>query len=195
MFVAPVTAVALLLYGNEPLTRRFLRAFAWGLGTLTIKDHRRWVVVFAALAIPLGMLNLFLNHAADIDGSRNAPEQLVAEPNSNVRKDDIFVVLSDADWYGALEYEILFRYLQVASAERGVAILNDFVLPANDSPQWRNALSQKIDSTLKHGAACLSPRIKQLQICGLIRAARITTLQRYGGGATKCVMAGGSGPT
>jgi hypothetical protein len=118
---------------------------------LMIKDHRRWVVVFAVLAIPLSVLNFYLDHAADIEGSRNAPGRLVAEINGSLGKNDIFVVLSDEDWYGAVDYETLFHYLQVGSDQRGVAILNDLVLPANDSPQWRDALSQKIDSTLKQG--------------------------------------------
>jgi hypothetical protein len=118
---------------------------------LMVKAHRRWVFTFGALAIALSVLNLYLNHAADIDNSRNAPERLVAELNSNLRKDDIFVVLANVDWYGDVEYEMLFNYLRVVSDTRGVAVLNDYVLPANDAPLWRDELTQKIDATLKHG--------------------------------------------
>jgi hypothetical protein len=113
----------------------------------------RWVasIVFAGLVIPLSAVNLYLNHAADLDSSYNDPRLLAAAIDRNLGKNDIFIVLKNLDWYGDVGYENLFRYLHVAADQRGIAILNDFVLPANGLPAWRDAFRNRIASTLKCG--------------------------------------------
>lgn len=118
---------------------------------LAIEAGRRPALAFAAIVFPLSAVNLYLNHAADVRDSRNAPERLAAAIDRNLAKNDIFIVLANEDWYGDVEYEMLFRYLHVAPDNRGTAILNDFVIPAKDEPKWRETFAHKIDSTLKCG--------------------------------------------
>lgn len=116
---------------------------------LVVRD-RRWggVPVLAGILLMLAVVNAWLNHSNDLESSLNAPEQLIASIDPYVGKQDIFIVLANHDWYGDVEYELLFKYLRVSSDPRGVAILNDFVLPAKGSRFWRYRLHERIDSTL-----------------------------------------------
>jgi|GEM_PF-2139181 len=117
---------------------------------LMLRDHHE-VTIFAAVVLVLSALNLYLDHAQDQSASRNAPEVLAATINRHLGEKDIFIVLANEDWYGDVEYELLFRYLKVASDERGVAILNDFVLPAGGTPSWRGRLRDRIDAAVDAG--------------------------------------------
>jgi hypothetical protein len=156
----PLFAVSLLsilfwsaiVIAYEPVTQNYwlvdiLLAFV-AIG-LVIRD-RRWngVPALAGVLLVLSLINAWLNHVNDLEASLNAPEHLVVSIDRYVGKRDIFMILADHDWYGDVEYELLFNYLRVSSDLRGVAILNDFVLPAKGSRSWRDQLHNKIDSTL-----------------------------------------------
>ncbi len=117
---------------------------------LMLRD-RHEVTIFATVVLILSALNLYLDHAQDQSASRDAPEVLAATINRHLGEKDIFIVLANEDWYGDVEYELLFRYLKVASDERGVAILNDYVLPAGGTPSWRGRLRDRIDSAVDAG--------------------------------------------
>lgn len=121
------------------------------LGLVLRGGSRRAVNAFAVIVLMLSGVNAYLNRSADLSASRNAPQRLVASIDRHLGKKDIFLVLANQDWYGDVEYELLFSYLRVASDRRGVAILNDFVLPAHGSRSWSDALKEKIDSTLNSG--------------------------------------------
>jgi len=118
---------------------------------VALRARRVASIVFAGLVIPLSAVNLYLNHAADLDSCYNDPALLAAAIDRNLGKNDIFIVLKNLAWYGDVGYENLFRYLHVAADQRGIAILNDFVLPADRSPAWRDAFSDRIASALKCG--------------------------------------------
>ena len=141
--------------GSEPVTSNYwvldffpalvclgfvLRACAW-----------RGLTAFAAMALVLSGVNVYLNHAEYYEQGRNPPERLIASVNQHLGKRDIFIVLANKDWYGATDYESLFRYLKQAADVRGQAILNDFVLPAEGSSSWSDRLGDKIRSTIDSG--------------------------------------------
>lgn len=115
--------------------------------------RRTWqnVSAFAAIALVLSGLNIYLNRLDDRDASRNAPERLVATIDRHLGSKDVFIVLANEDWYGDVEYELLFRYMKVASDPRGIAILNDFVLPAKTAQSWQGSFDDKIRATLGSG--------------------------------------------
>jgi hypothetical protein len=111
----------------------------------------RGLTAFAAMALVLSGVNGYLNHAEYYQQSRNPPERLIASVNQHLGKHDIFIVLANKDWYGATDYESLFRCLKKAADVRGQAILNDFVLPAEGSSSWSDQLGDKIRSTIDSG--------------------------------------------
>ena len=136
----------------EPVTQNywlvdmFPAAVCFGL----LLRERDWkgLPTLATALIAISVLNLWLNHHNDMESSLNAPEHLLASIDQHVCKEDRFIVLANHDWYGDVEYELLFEYLRVSSDPRGIAILNDFLLPASGSSAWRTQLRDKIDSTL-----------------------------------------------
>jgi len=117
-----------------------LRARAW-----------RGLTAFAVIALVLSGVNGYLNHAEFYEQSRNPPDRLIASVNQQLGTGDIFIVLVNKDWYGATDYESLFRILKQNADARGQAILNDYVLPAEGSNSWRDQLGDKIKSTIDSG--------------------------------------------
>ena len=111
----------------------------------------RGLTAFAAIALILSGVNGYLNDTEFYEQSRNPPERLIAEVNQQLGKGDIFIVLADKDWYGSTDYESLFRILKQDADDRGQAILNDYVLPAEGSSSWRDRLGEKIRSTIDSG--------------------------------------------
>jgi hypothetical protein len=108
----------------------------------------RIFAVAVALLIPL---NGYLNRADDLLLSQNFPEPLVASIDQHVGPRDIFVVLGNNDWFGNIDYDLLFTCLKATPRNPGVAIVNDFVLPAGESQPWEAKLRQKIDATMNSG--------------------------------------------
>jgi hypothetical protein len=113
----------------------------------------RWpgLRIFAATVVLLTAWNGYFNWADDLALSRNYPEPLVASVQEHVGPRDIFVVLGNNDWYGSMDYDLLFTCLQVTPRNPGLAILNDFVPPAAGSQVRQAKLRQKIDATLSSG--------------------------------------------
>lgn len=107
--------------------------------------------IFAATVVLLIVWNGYFNWADDLALSRNNPEPLVASVREHLGPRDIFVVLGNNDWFGNMDYDLLFTCLQATPRNPGVAIVNDFVLPAAGSPTWETKLRQKIDETLSSG--------------------------------------------
>ena len=151
--VLSIVCWSLVVISYEPVTQNYWLVdilLAFIAAALIIRD-RKWsgVPSLSVALIILSAVNAWLNHANDLEGSLNAPEHLVASIDRHVGKNDTFIVLADRDWYGDVEYELLFDYLRVSFDSRGIAILNDFILPAKGSPLWRDRLRKKIDSTLR----------------------------------------------
>jgi hypothetical protein len=121
------------------------------MGVVFRESAGRFINVFVAIVVVLSCANIYLNRINDVADSRNAPELLAASIKQHLGKNDIFVVLANEDWYGDVEYELLFRYLKLSSDNRGYAILNDFILPAKGLQSWAGSLKNKIDSTLDAG--------------------------------------------
>jgi hypothetical protein len=118
---------------------------------LLIRDrpsHRQRV--FAAGVAILAVWNGFANHNVDRVYSRNFPPPLLSSVEQQVGRGDIFVVLGNDQWYGGMNYDLLFQCLEHSPRNPGLAILNDFVIPAG-SRSWREKLRRKIDSTLDSG--------------------------------------------
>jgi hypothetical protein len=107
--------------------------------------------IFAVGVVLLIPLNGYLNRADDLALSQNFPEPLVASIQRHVGPRDIFVVLGSNDWYGEIDYDLLFTCLKAAPRNPGLAIVEDFVLPAGGSQAWEATLRQKIDATIDSG--------------------------------------------
>ncbi len=107
--------------------------------------------VFAVAVVLLIAWNGYLNRADDLALSRNNPEPLVASVQQHLGPRDIFIVLGNNDWFGNMDYDLLFTCLKDTRRNPGLAILNDFVLPAAGSQAWEATLRQKIDATLNSG--------------------------------------------
>jgi hypothetical protein len=117
--------------------------------------YSKWV--FAASVAFLSTWNIYQNNLYDRTCSRNFPEPLLASIERHVGAHDIFIVLENdtllgnEEWFGGMNYDLLFRCLRYSSRNPGLAILNDFVIPAASSESWREQLRQKIESTLDSG--------------------------------------------
>jgi hypothetical protein len=121
------------------------------LGILFRSREQRGLWVFASLAVLLSGWNVYLNHQLDQRWSRNFPPPLVAEIRKYVGDRDIFIVLGNEDWFGNMDYDLLFNVLEHEGRNPCVPIVEDFVTPAAGSPNWKDKLRAKIDETLKSG--------------------------------------------
>lgn len=111
--------------------------------------YSKWV--FAASITLLSTWNIYQNNRYDKTYSRNFPEPLLASIRQHVGAHDIFIVLGNDDWFGGMNYDLLFRCLRYSSGNPGLAILNDFVIPAVGSESWNEHLRDKIEATLDSG--------------------------------------------
>lgn len=107
--------------------------------------------LFATAVVLLIPLNGYLNRADDLALSHSFPEPLLASIQQHVGPRDVFVTLGSNDWFGNIDYDLLFTCLKAAPRNPGLAILDDFVLPAGGSQSWEAKLRQKIDATLNSG--------------------------------------------
>jgi hypothetical protein len=127
----------------------FPALIAVGLLFRSREQHGLWA--FASLAVLLAGLNAYLNHQLDQQWSRNFPPPLVAEVRKYVGDRDIFIVLGNEDWFGNMNYELLFSVLDHDTRNPCIPIVEGFVTPASGSPNWKDKLRAKIDETLKSG--------------------------------------------
>ena len=101
--------------------------------------------------VPLVAWNAYFNLAYDRTYSRNFPEPLIKSIDQNLGPKDIFVVLGHNNWYGGMDYDLLFQSLASVFDNPGVAILDDFVMQPSSSRSWRERLRDKIESTINSG--------------------------------------------
>ena len=146
----------------------FVFAFAWepatphywvliffpGLACLgvAIREYgwpRQWLFLSGVAVVSLW--NGYFNYRSDTILSRGFPEPMLAAIQKHVGDRDIFIVLGNDGAYGGVNYEILFTCLDYSPRNPEVAILNDFVLPANGTRSWRDKFDEKIGSTLNAG--------------------------------------------
>jgi hypothetical protein len=113
------------------------------------EQHGLWV--FASLAVLLSGWNAYYNPQLDQQWSRNYPPPLVAEIRKYVGDRDIFIVLGNDDWFGNVDYELLFNVLDNDRRNPCIPILENFVTPAAGSHDWKDKLRASIDQTLKSG--------------------------------------------
>jgi hypothetical protein len=108
----------------------------------------RWILAGCA-ALIMGW-NLYFNLQKDVAYSRNFPEPALASIGEHVHDHDLLITLGNQDWYGDVDYEVIYMSLaHTPMKNRAMAILDDFVVP--DGPKWRDNLRNRIDSTLNSG--------------------------------------------
>ncbi len=108
----------------------------------------RWA--FTAGAVLIMAWNVYFNHQKDVAYSRFFPEPILASIDQHVHDHDVMIALGKGDWYGDMDYELIFMCLgHTPTRDRAMAILDDFVVPGG--AQWRDNLRMKIDSTLDSG--------------------------------------------
>ncbi len=121
------------------------------LGLLVRRSHRQRHYLAGAIVVLVSVWNVWSNVATDRDLSRNFPEPLVASIERYVGPHDIFIVFGNDEWFGNVNYILLFNCLRYLGNERGVAIFNDYIVPAPTSASWQRSFGDKIDSTLDSG--------------------------------------------
>ena len=95
--------------------------------------------------------NVYFNVLCDRNLSRNFPEPLVTSIEHFVGPRDKFIVLGDHEWFGSVNYILLFNCLTLSGKDRGIAILDDYVVPDRTHSSWPGRLRQKINSVLDSG--------------------------------------------
>lgn len=111
-------------------------------------QRTRWA--FAAGAVLIMAWNLYFNHQKDVAYSRFFPEPALASIGQHVHDHDVFIALGKQDWFGDMDYELIFMCLgHTPMKDRARTILDDFVVPGG--AHWRDNLREKIDSTLDSG--------------------------------------------
>ncbi len=95
--------------------------------------------------------NVYFNVGWDRSLSRNFPDPLVASVERYVRSLDIFIFLGNDEWFGDINYILLFNCLRLSGKVRGVAIFNDYIEPVGTRSSWTTRLREKIESTLDSG--------------------------------------------
>jgi hypothetical protein len=121
------------------------------IGLLFRSREQQGLWVFASLAILLSGWNAYFNPQLDQQWSRNYPPPLVAEIRKYVGDRDIFIVLGNEDWFGNVDYELLFNVLDNERRNPCIPIIENFVGPAAGSPAWKDKLRASIEDTLKSG--------------------------------------------
>jgi len=111
--------------------------------------HRAWLLA-GAIAVVSGW-NGFFNYRFDRDRSRDFPDPLLAAIDQHVGIHDIFVVLGNDAWFGDMDYHLLFQCLRYSPRNPGIAIFNDFVIPARGAPVWQGSLRDKVNATIDSG--------------------------------------------
>jgi len=120
------------------------------LGLLFRNSAECGLKVFAAVVVFLVGWNGYFNRGYDAVSSRNFPEPLVAAIEGHLGQRDVFIVLGHEDWYGEMNYDLLFACLRARPRNPGLSILDDFVLPSAGQA-WPEKLRHAIDATVDSG--------------------------------------------
>lgn len=107
----------------------------------------RWI---AASVVLLSFWNGYFNHAYDQFNGRYFSEAMLEKVERHVGTRDVLIVLSDDQWHAQVNYILVFRVLHYLAPGRGIAIINDLVLPSG-AQSWRQRLADKIDSVIDSG--------------------------------------------
>jgi hypothetical protein len=105
----------------------------------------------ATVVVVLSVWNGYSNYRVDQSLSRNFPPPLLASIRKHVGDRGMFIVLGTNQWYGDVNYLLLFRCLKDTPPNSGVSILDDFVLAAGASLSWQEKLRSRIHLTLESG--------------------------------------------
>ncbi len=116
---------------------------------------RRLQVLVAVCLLALAVWNLYDNHERDRAESINFPEPLLASIETQLEARDIFIVLAAKDWFGPMDYDLLFTCLERLPRNPGRAILQDFAMKPRGGIPWREDLACEIESTLAVGGRVL----------------------------------------
>jgi hypothetical protein len=120
-------------------------------GLLFRGSQQRPMWLFGTGVILLCGWNGIFNYKFDRIHSRNFPQPLLNAIDQHVGKKDIFIVLGHDQSYGGMDYNLLFRCLKYLPRNPGLAILNDYVIPANDAPGWQTSLRDRLNATINSG--------------------------------------------
>jgi hypothetical protein len=111
---------------------------------------KRGSLIFATFVLILSVWNLHFDRLSDQQRSLEFPDPMLQSINDHIGGNDIFFVLGDGG-YGNTNYDLLIDIMIEQNRNPAVLILNDFVLPAGSSGNWRALLAKKINSTLANG--------------------------------------------
>jgi hypothetical protein len=157
LFVVSVLSVLVwgaFCVGWEPITYYWVVALFPGLVALglLLRGRPRAIRVFLAASVALAAWNVRFNHDWDRIYARNFPEPLADAIEAQLGPGDLIVVLGNRDWYGNMDYDLLFRLLEHRGETRNVAILNDLVMNKAAERPWAEALRERIERSLNAGA-------------------------------------------
>jgi hypothetical protein len=149
-----VIAWSTFTFAWEPATSHY-----WTLGLfpalvcvatlLPTAGNVQWIAAVLT-ALPCAW-NCYFNHDYDAVNSAHFSEAMLQSTGQYVGSRDIFIVLSDDQWFANINYILLFRVLQYTAPKRGIAIFNDLVFAPGGSRSWRDHLANRIDATLRAG--------------------------------------------
>jgi hypothetical protein len=120
-------------------------------GLLLRESRARVKRLTLAIMILASAWNVYFDVACDRSLSRNFPEPLVASIDQFVGPRDKFIVLGHSEWFGGVNYILLFNCLTLSGKDRGIAILDDYVVPDRTHSSWPARLRKTINATLDSG--------------------------------------------
>src|SRR5262249_4476056 len=119
---------------------------------LLLRGRPLAIRVFLAASLALAAWTVRFTLAWDRIYARNSPEPLADAIEAQLRPGDLLVVLGNRDWFGNMDYDLLFRLLEHRGETRSVAILNDLVMNKTTERPWAEALRGRIERSLDAGA-------------------------------------------
>jgi Protein O-mannosyl-transferase TMEM260-like len=149
-----VASWSLFAFAWEPATAHYWTLILFPAIVCTailLRDTERGIWVLAGVAISLGIWNCYFNHRFDMVRARTFSPAFLESIQRHVGPNDLFIVLSDDQWFAGVNYVLLFRILQFTDPGRGLAIFNDLVFSPGGGQSWPVRLDARIDSTLKKG--------------------------------------------
>jgi Protein O-mannosyl-transferase TMEM260-like len=119
---------------------------------------RRWLLVGTVLSLVLW--NAYFDHMYDRFYSDNFPPPILESISKHVGPNGLFVVLGNREWYGQMNYDLIFTCLKYSPTDRGVAILDDLVMHEKSPKSWTEDLRAKIQATLDtHGRVFVASHV------------------------------------
>src|SRR5262249_36918218 len=87
------------------------------------------------------LVHVSAHRQRDLDDAVNTPEPLMASLRAGLGPEDRFIVLG-RDWFGGIDFDLLFECLDAADDDHGRAVLHDYVMEPGGAESWRRALRE-----------------------------------------------------